>query len=870
MIPLRLYMRNFMCYREQTLDLRGIDLACLTGDNGHGKSAVLDAMTWGLWGYSRLGARRDDELIHLGETEMEVEFEFELRQGTDRREDGTTRAGIRYRVLRKRTKQKRGQSSLDLQGWDPEAGTFRALSEPTIAATQEQINDLLRMDYDTFINSAFLLQGRADEFTIKRPAERKRVLGDILGLQIYEQYEGMAKERAKDREARADQLRATIEQIDRELAREEEYRAELAAAEAELARLQEQRERTEAEYDRVRAELQEAESAERRLADLRRRIDAAVTERTRLERERDSHRTRLHALEAALSEEAEIEQGFEAYRRAIAENEAMNAKLAESASLKEKRGDIEQRIAAARHELDKMRYTAAERVRQLEAAAETLERETEWEEIQATLSRMEEAASRKEEALAEIRTLSTESAALLADHKRAEADATQIKEKIALLSGEDEAVSEAARCPLCGQPLGDSDCRDLLATFEAQLAAERQAYRERNVQINEKAKRSNELQEVIAGIERTLAQRSDWQRKEAALAHTLEIARQAAQDLPAARGQLHTFEHRLASDDDAPDLRATLAETERQLGELGYDAAAHRRVQTELGQLRPFEAQMQTLRDARSSLDTVRLAISQLEGSQAEVDRRLEGDRAAAESLAEIAGQIPDLRRQAFEARRVLETAHDREQGAGLRLGAARNKVEYCTDLKRQRALRVQEEKQLREEQAIYQDLQAAFSRNGVQAMLIESAIPEIEEEANRLLARMTQGRMQVRFETQRDTKQGDTIETLDIHITDQLGTRSYETYSGGERYRINFAIRIALSKLLAHRAGAQLQMLVIDEGFGTQDAEGRDGLIDALNAIRDDFACILAITHIQELREAFNIRIEVEKTPQGSQITVV
>jgi exonuclease SbcC len=129
---------------------------------------------------------------------------------------------------------------------------------------------------------------------------------------------------------------------------------------------------------------------------------------------------------------------------------------------------------------------------------------------------------------------------------------------------------------------------------------------------------------------------------------------------------------------------------------------------------------------------------------------------------------------------------------------------------------------------------------------------------------------MQVRFETQRDTKQGNTIETLDIHITDQLGTRSYETYSGGERYRINFAIRIALSKLLAHRAGAQLQMLVIDEGFGTQDAEGRDGLIDALNAIRDDFACILAITHIQELREAFNVRIEVEKTPQGSQITVV
>jgi exonuclease SbcC len=171
----------------------------------------------------------------------------------------------------------------------------------------------------------------------------------------------------------------------------------------------------------------------------------------------------------------------------------------------------------------------------------------------------------------------------------------------------------------------------------------------------------------------------------------------------------------------------------------------------------------------------------------------------------------------------------------------------------------------------VYQELQRAFGKNGVQAMLIEQAIPEIEEEANRLLSNMTRGRMQVRFETQRDTKSGATVETLDIHISDgQGGTRAYETYSGGERYRINFSIRIALSKLLARRAGAQLRMLVIDEGFGTQDVEGRDGLIGALNAVQDDFSCILAITHIEELKNAFNVRIEVEKTPEGSEITIV
>jgi exonuclease SbcC len=137
------------------------------------------------------------------------------------------------------------------------------------------------------------------------------------------------------------------------------------------------------------------------------------------------------------------------------------------------------------------------------------------------------------------------------------------------------------------------------------------------------------------------------------------------------------------------------------------------------------------------------------------------------------------------------------------------------------------------------------------------------------LLARMTESRMHLQFETQRETLKGDTIETLDINIGDELGTRPYELFSGGEAFRVNFAIRIALSKLLARRAGAQLQLLVIDEGFGTQDAEGRGRLVEAINSIQDDFARILVITHIEELRDAFPVRIEVTKTEVGSQINL-
>jgi exonuclease SbcC len=153
--------------------------------------------------------------------------------------------------------------------------------------------------------------------------------------------------------------------------------------------------------------------------------------------------------------------------------------------------------------------------------------------------------------------------------------------------------------------------------------------------------------------------------------------------------------------------------------------------------------------------------------------------------------------------------------------------------------------------------------------MIIESAIPEIEVEANRLLSRMTEGRMSLRLETQRENVTGGVRETLDIRIADELGEREYSMYSGGEAFRANLALRIAISKLLARRAGAQLQTLVIDEGFGTQDAQGRDLLVQAINSIQSFFELVIVITHIEELKDLFPARIEVVKTASGSRISV-
>jgi exonuclease SbcC len=132
---------------------------------------------------------------------------------------------------------------------------------------------------------------------------------------------------------------------------------------------------------------------------------------------------------------------------------------------------------------------------------------------------------------------------------------------------------------------------------------------------------------------------------------------------------------------------------------------------------------------------------------------------------------------------------------------------------------------------------------------------------------------MSITFMTEREYKdknREDKKQTLDILISDSSGQRAYELFSGGEAFRINFAIRLALSRVLAQRAGARLQTLVIDEGFGSQDAEGRQRLIEAINLVSQDFAKILVITHLDELKDAFPSRIEVQKTQHGSTVEVI
>jgi len=698
-----------MPYRGAALSFDGIHVACLCGNNGNGKTALLDAITWAVWGRAR--AKSDDELIHIGMTEMEVEFEFAV-------------GSQRYRIIRKRSKSRAkgaGHPTLDLQ--IATNGSFNSIAGNSIGETERKIVEVLRMDYDTFINSSYLVQGRADEFTRAQPAKRKEVLSNILGLSRYDELERRAKEHARLKDGQRESLEAVIANMEQELSRKGEYETRLKETEKTIAELGKDNQEWTEKVNELTKQKSELDSKREKLSELDKRMGQVKTAVASFESQGQEHRQRIERFERSLATYDEQYDNIQKRLKSVA--------------------DQERDIAARQYTLQ----TLSSQIHHLTSSNASLKQEME-----------------------------------------------EFKKKIDMLARQEA----EAECPLCGTKLSADSRQKITANYEIQGQEKKQLFRDNESEIKKLEAEGNIITSEIKKFE------------------------------GAARDERAQCER----------LAATL---ERE----------HEEAEKSLPQER------EDLRKAEQELETWRSSI--------------ETDTNTRESLAKELASLPDIDTRLTKAKQIMTELAGRQEQEQQRLGAVQADLGRCASLDKDRLQKAGELATISEEEEIYRTLATAFGKKGIQAMLIENAIPEIEAEANLLLARMTDNRMHVKIESQRSrrTKEGEPVETLDINISDELGTRRYEMYSGGEAFRIDFALRIALSKLLAHRAGAPLPTLIIDEGFGSQDTGGRERLVQAINSIQNEFEKILVITHIEELKDAFESRIEVIKTEEGSVIEV-
>ena len=846
MLPTRLEMRNFLAYRApQPISFDGVDLACLSGDNGVGKSSILDAITWALWGRAR--AKRDQELIHLGQDDMQVQLDF-------------VQDGARYRVSRRRARAGRGSRGvLDLLAWG-EHSSPRLVNRGGIRSTQEQINDLLRLDFETFVHSAFLQQGRADAFTLKTASERKSVLSDILGLERWAQYENEAKGRLMALSSQADILRHDISRIDDEIEREPQLRTELdeltkalEAAQAHLDQASQLYAQVSNAAEQLRQARENKSETERRIGSHRADIEAAQAE---IKRQDD----KIAEYQRAIEQGESIEAGYQQLVAARENQDQVIHHLARRQELDRRIHQLGRKLADQRAELTREAQVLRERINGLQTALNGAA-ETDLAALRSELQALEALDARRGVAHKTRQKLTGRRAKVAARMDSLEAEGRALNQRLNQLG-----QVAGPTCPLCGQALTEAHRDQTLAQLRAEREALRDRYRDCARQIRDIDEERRSLDEQLGAWALQLKDLPALQQQLGAASEQNRNAQKAAEALKLESATLAKVEARLTNENYGHEVRAQLKELKKQTE---ADFAAYADIKSQLESFADFDSRHSQLEfakanlpDAQRSRDNTAQRLVKLRQSLAADENKL---GVLAEQIATLAAKLEheDESRDALENRRgEAQRLRERIAISNQELNAIASGREGKTRLSKRLA-------DLEAQMSLVSDLRAAFGKQGLPAMIIETVIPELETQANDLLARMTDGRMNLRFNTQRERLDGNLAETLDIAVADEFGARPYELFSGGEAFRINFAIRIALSKLLARRAGAQLRTLFIDEGFGSQDEAGRARMLDAIKAIKSDFDLILVITHIDEIRDAFPLRLLVTKTAAGSQVTM-
>ena len=858
MIPVKLNIRNFLSYRENVpaLDFTGLHVACLCGDNGHGKSALLDAITWCLWGQAR--GQVQDDLVSYGADDARVELEFLARDG-------------RFRAIRSRRRgggrRRQGATDLQLVAVADDGNASQVVSGNSVRETQARIEQLVGMEYETFINSAFLMQGRADEFTNKTPAERKALLASILGLEAYDRFQSRARERLAESRSNADRLAGRVQQMRADLEAIGDPAADLEVLNRQIVEIEAGLEPLRRDAQDLNTSLSLLRQQESELGERRNRHTQITGEMGRIQSEIAAVELRVRDHEAVIARGPDIEAGALKLGAAQELFARMESTRQEFDSLNREQGELSRVIEMERTRLEtearQLRRRAEEDLSPLAASETTL-----VESVHESQRRLEELTA-AESALAELRgriqALATGVGEAQTLSARYQAEGEQIKEKLGLLNNADP---NSVVCPLCLAPLSEDGCSRLAQNYEVEIAEKRDLYRANRSNLQALEKEKGDLEKELGQRERAHVEESNRLRDQVTRAETqLLAARSAKEELAIVANQLGTVVASLNGAEFAQSERSQLAVVEGKLATLGYDESAYRETVEAVRKLQPFGELKVRLESAQTQLaldeNARKQGLESLERLSADLG---ELDRTIAEAEVSIA-ELPRVENRLAQASRAIEAMEDQQRAALASKGLLEGRLEQARNLGNEITKAQGEQLLAQEAQGIYQELVAAFGRQGIQAMLIETVVPRLEEETNALLGRMTDNRMHVKLETQRDRRSGsgEPIETLEINVSDELGSRSYEMYSGGEAFRVNLALRIALSRVLSQRTGAPLPTLFIDEGFGTQDASGRERILDVISAIEDDFDKIIVITHLDDLKDMFPVRIEVQKDANGS-----
>jgi len=766
MIPLQLRLSGFLSYRDPIeVDFTAFDLACISGSNGAGKSSLLDAITWALFGQAR---KRDESLVNLQSDAAEVTFTFSYEGNVYRVQRSLPRGKgtvLEFQVLDRELKtEDRLPSSVLGQG------TWRPLTERTLRETQARIEQILRLDYDTFVNAAFFLQGKADQFTQQTASKRKEVLGNILGLEAWETYRIRTSERRRALEDDVRIIDGRITEIDNELAEEDGRKTHLTELERELKGLATARRTQETALEnmkKVEASLENQRKLVETLAAALERSQAHLSGLQARLADREAERAIYADL---LQRAADVESAYEKWKQARAESERMDEVASQFREHEKHRLPLLEEIAVEKAKLEQEKEALSQQYSVIsEQSSVVSELNEQIAAAQLALAEAEKNLGEREELEKQVGAAREKMAELKAENLALKTQMDELKARIDRLSATDGAV-----CPLCGQDLSEEHRVSTLAGLEEDGKSQGDRYRANQTEAKTLADQITNYDLRLSNYASMDTERQSASATIAQLTERLEgLQKQAEEWKSTGEKRLAEIVKSLEKESFASEVRKQLKVVDKELAKLGYDAAAHDAARKAESEQRVVEEEYQNLEKARAALKPIEDEIgnlnSEIGSRESEIGVQQKEHDDALVVLAAAEAQAPDVDTAMDELLRLQEQENQLTQ----EVGAARQKVDVLTDLKKRKADYAIERDELQHKIARHKTLERAFGKDGVPALLIEQALPQIETRANELLDRLSDGQMSIRFATQaeyKDKKRDDLKETLDIQISDGAG----------------------------------------------------------------------------------------------------
>lgn len=800
----RIYLTNFRRIESADIEVRD-GITCLTGLNGSGKSSIIEAMEFCLYGKTKSGTNKETIRRH-GATDDEptytsIDFEMGDRHYRCRRyltRKGSTVATLHayddesYARLREanddETDLDKGQKSLSGLGTQVASGA---------KGVTDAITELFGMSYAEFTASFVARQKELDSLSgSQRPEERKKFFLDLLN---YSQLEDVKKEFNKETRT----LKSSLEALEKQMILPEDVQGQieqLAKSLRELAR------RTEKGTAMVGDQ-------EAKVAALDERITSMMVTASKLD-----------AAEARLRESKD---GLARERESLARLEDEAKRLEEQSRGYDPQTGVAGQLGNVRREIDKATAYATQRRERDQIAGIIAQRQDGLARETQDIARLEEKTKDEpkvdaaNEALAEAKS----SLGQLNGRKN------MLDGEVAKIGGLIKSVEagEAAVCPTCGTDIASESGRGHLNGEMERLAGE----------VSSLTSRIEDAQQVVRAREQSVTRMRNLLTTYQRNMRDLERKRVSVASLSA---DLEERKQTLAAKDEYLKEHADDARTDIQLSELETKRADLERKQAREEAMRKAYLDLQKTRERT---EASKQRIAELADAEKVAQRFVDENAPIRQSLEKAKAQRDEENTKLNQYRGHL---YKLQQEQGRDDEAMRNLRDELVKAKRQ----AKDRSKLRSQYETYvggRDV-VAFLRE----YLPSKIAPTLSARASRLLDVATNG-MYSMLEI-------DDAYEVSVYTDDDI--RPIAMMSGGEQDIIALCIRIAIAELILSATGIQRQTLVLDEIFGALDDERRASSCRALQSLGSMIPRIICITHIEDIKDMADYTYVVERDEHG------